>query len=169
MKYISNHEALRDLAIWLMGGLWGANWGTVVLLLPPVVLSVAALLRMAWSLNAMSAGEAVATNLGVNVRRLRLGSLLIATLVASGTIAFTGIVGFIGLMSPHISRMLLGNDNRFLIPGSALLGGILLLLADTIGRVIMAPTEIPAGIVTSALGVPFFVYLLARQKRQLWS
>nr|HID14386.1 iron ABC transporter permease [Anaerolineae bacterium] len=116
LKYISEHEALKELVVWLMGGLWGANWETVVMLLPLVLLCTGVLLRHAWELNALGAGEDVATSLGVNVRRLRLVSLTLATLAASGTVAFTGIIGFIGLVAPHICRIFIGGDNRFLIP-----------------------------------------------------
>lgn len=168
LKYVSNLEELREIVVWLMGGLWGASWNSVALLFPIVMICLAILLKSAWNLNAMGAGEAVATNLGVNVKRLRLTSLLISTLAASSVIAFTGIIGFIGLIAPHMCRMLIGGDNRFLIPCSALMGAIILLISDTLGRTILAPTEIPVGIITSIIGVPFFIYLLIKQKRKWW-
>lgn len=169
LKYVSQNEALKELVVWLMGGLWGASWSTVVLLVPLVLVCTAAFLRYSWELNALVAGEDVATSLGVNVNRLRLGLLMLATLAASATTAFTGIIGFVGLVPPHICRLVIGNDNRFLIPSSCLTGGILLLLADTLARSVMAPTEIPVGILTSLIGAPFFIYLLIKKKRQWWS
>ena len=165
LKYIAHSEVLKDLVVWLMGGLWGANWMQVGLLIPLVLSCMAVLLCFAWDMNVLAAGEEVATNLGVNVARLRLVTLIIASLAASATVAFTGVIGFIGLVAPHISRRLIGSDNRFLIPCSSLLGAIILLSSDTIARTILAPTEIPVGIITSSIGVPFFLYLLLKRKK----
>jgi len=169
LKYISENEALKELVVWLMGGLWGASWDTILILLPVVLICLGLLVRYAWDLNALGAGEDVAISLGVNVGRLRLVTLALATLISSATIAFTGIIGFIGLIAPHICRILIGGDNRFLIPCACLTGGVLLLLADTLARVVLAPVEIPVGIVTSLIGTPFFIYLLLKRKRQWWS
>lgn len=170
LKYISEHEALKELVVWLMGGLWGATWQQVGLLLPLVLACMAVLWRYAWDMNALAAGEEVAINLGVNVGRVRLMGLTVSALAASTTVAFTGIIGFIGLVAPHICRMLIGGDHRYLIPCSCLMGAVLLLVSDTLARTVIAPTEIPVGIVTSLLGVPFFLYLLLnRRRRQWWS
>lgn len=169
LKYISEHEKLKELVVWLMGGLWGATWDIVWLLFLPVLVCMGILLRYAWDMNALSSGEEVAVNLGVNVNRLRLICLTLSSLVASITIAFTGIIGFIGLVAPHICRILIGGDNRFLIPCASLTGAILLLLSDTMARTVIAPTEIPVGIVTSLIGAPFFIYLLLKRRRQWWS
>ncbi|MGO0122967.1 FecCD family ABC transporter permease [Desulfothermobacter acidiphilus] len=168
LKYISNHESLRELVVWLMGGFWGASWGAVSILVPIVLISIGGLLYYAWDLNVMGAGEEVAANLGVNVKRVRLATLGLATLVASSAVAFTGIIGFIGLVSPHICRMVIGSDNRFLIPASCLMGAVLLLLSDTLARTIIAPTELPVGIITAFMGSPFFIYLLIKKRRQWW-
>jgi iron complex transport system permease protein len=94
--------------------------------------------------------------------------MVLATLATASIIAFTGVIGFICLISPHISRMLIGSDNRFVIPCSVLVGSLLLLSSDTVARMILAPTEIPVGIVTSLLGVPFFIYILLSKRRQTW-
>jgi iron complex transport system permease protein len=93
---------------------------------------------------------------------------MLATLMASSTIAFTGIIGFIGLVAPHVCRFIVGSDNRFLLPGAALMGAVLLLLADTLARIVLAPVEIPVGILTSLIGAPFFLYMLLRKKHQYW-
>lgn len=167
LKYIAPHEALKDLVIWLMGGLWGANWQQVGLLVPLVLLCMIILMRFAWDINALAAGEEVAINLGVNVKRVRLGTLMVASLAASATVAFTGVIGFIGLVAPHISRILIGSDNRFLIPCSCLMGGVILLVSDTLARTILAPAEVPVGIITSLIGVPFFLYLLLKRRKNI--
>ncbi len=168
LKYFSDNDALKDLVVWLMGGFWGANWDAVVILLPIVSLCLILLGRFTWDLNALGAGEEVAVSLGINVDRLRLMTLILATFMASSTIAFTGIIGFIGLVSPHVCRFIIGSDNRFLLPASALTGAILLLLADTLARIVLAPVELPVGILTSLIGAPFFLYLLLKKKRQYW-
>ena len=168
LKYISNNEALREIAVWLMGGLWGAGWSTDLLLLPVVLAGTGLLLRYAWDLNIFSAGEDVAVSLGVNTGRLMLVTLALATVITTSTVAFTGVIGFVGLIAPHICRMLIGSDHRFLIPCSCLMGAVLLLLSDTLARLVLAPVEIPVGIVTSLVGVPFFIYLLLKRKRSLW-
>jgi len=169
LKYFSNNEALKELVVWLMGGMWGAAWQHVEILIPLVLACMIILMRYAWDMNALSAGEEVAVNLGVNVNRLRLICLTVSALAASATVAFTGVIGFIGLVSPHICRMLIGSDNRFLIPCSCLMGAALLLVSDTLARTIIAPTEIPVGIITSLIGVPFFLYLLLKKRKCWWS
>ncbi|TDA64032.1 MAG: iron ABC transporter permease [Clostridia bacterium] len=167
LKYVSENEALKELVVWLMGGLWGATWEAVRLLFPLVLASQAVLLYYAWDVNALLAGEEVAGSLGVNVRRVRLLYLGAASMAAAATVAFTGIIGFVGLVAPHICRLLIGNDYRFLIPCSSLLGAALLLVADTGARTIMAPTEIPVGVITSLIGVPFFLGLLLKRRSQI--
>jgi len=131
------------------------------------VLSLAGL-RLAWDRNAMSAGEDVARSLGINVRALRLTILVISSLMTASVIAFTGIIGFIGLVAPHISRLIGGNDHRFLVPASGFTGALVLVVADTLARTIVAPMEIPVGIMTSFIGIPFFLFLLIRRRRNMW-
>ncbi|TDA64095.1 MAG: iron ABC transporter permease [Clostridia bacterium] len=169
LKYLSSHEELRELTLWLMGGLVGAKWETLTLLFPVALATLLLLLRYAWDLNALAAGEEVAANLGVNVARLRRNGAVLASLLASATVAFTGIIGFVGLVAPHIGRFLVGNDYRYLVPVSCLLGALLLLAADTCARTLARPVEIPVGIITSLIGVPFFLSLLFRQRRRWWS
>ncbi|MCI3927092.1 iron ABC transporter permease [Paenibacillus sp. TRM 82003] len=169
LKYFSNNEALKDLVVWLMGGFWGANWDVVRLLCPLVLLALGALMKYAWDLNVLGLGEEVAKTAGVRVKRVRFVTLLSVTLIASATIAFTGVIGFVGLVAPHISRMLIGVDHRFLIPASCLSGAILLLVSDTAARTLLSPVEIPVGIVTSVVGAPFFIYLLVKKRREFWN
>ena len=167
LKYLTNDEKLREITLWLMGGMWGANWGAVVIVTPITILCVLYLETKAWDLNSLSAGDDVAKNLGVNVNRLRLSGLFVATLAASACLAFTGIIGFIGLMGPHIGRMLIGNDNRYLIPCSALLGALILLISDTVARTIMDPIEIPVGVIMYVIGGIFFMFLILRGKHRV--
>ncbi|HJJ28508.1 MAG TPA: iron ABC transporter permease [Methanocorpusculum sp.] len=162
LKYVSNDDALREIVTWMMGGMWGATWQAIIILVPVVAVCFALVMRRAWDLNTLSAGDDVAKNLGINVARFRITGLLIVSFAASACLAFTGIIGFIGLMAPHICRMVVGNDYRYLIPSSALLGALILLASDTVARVIFAPIEIPVGIIMYILGGIFFIFLITR-------
>ena len=162
LKYVSNDDALREIVTWMMGGMWGATWQAVAILVPVVLTCFILVERRAWDLNTLSAGDDVAKNLGINVQRFRITGLLIVSFAASACLAFTGIIGFIGLMAPHICRMLIGNDYRYLIPASALLGALILLISDTVARVILAPIEIPVGIIMYILGGIFFIFLITK-------
>lgn len=167
LKYLTNDEKLREITLWLMGGMWGANWGAVLIVTPITLLCALYLESRAWDLNTLAAGDDVAKNLGVNVNRLRLTGLFVSTLAASACLAFTGIIGFIGLMGPHIGRMIIGNDNRYLIPCSALLGALILLISDTAARTIMDPIEIPVGVIMYVIGGIFFMFLILRGKHRV--
>jgi len=162
LKYMTNNDKLRDIVLWLMGGMWGASWTAVLLLLPLCLICFFLLERMAWDLNALAAGDDVAKNLGIDVEKFRLTGLMISTFAASCCLAFTGIIGFIGLMAPHICRMFIGSDHRYLIPCSALLGAAILLVSDTVARTIMSPVEIPVGIIMYIVGGIFFLFLILR-------
>lgn len=162
MKYISSNDRLRDLVVWLMGGMWGASWNAVIILAPLCLGCFILLELMAWDLNTLASGDDVAKSMGINVERLRLTGLMISTFAASCCLAFTGIIGFIGLMAPHICRMLIGNDHRYLIPCSALLGASILLISDTVARTIASPVEIPVGIIMYLIGGFFFLFLILR-------
>jgi len=166
VKYIVQSEVLAGIVFWLMGGLNLAKWDQVAIVLPVVFIpSLFLIVRYSWDLNVMSSGDEVAASLGVHPERTRVIVLILATLITSSVIAFTGIIGFVCLVGPHIARMMIGSDHRFLLPFSCLTGAVLLLGADTIARTIIAPIEIPVGIVTAFLGVPFFLHLLLRSRR----
>jgi len=162
LKYVSNDDALREIVTWMMGGMWGATWQTVFILTPVVLICFFLIERKAWDLNTLSSGDDVARNLGINVDRFRIIGLLIVSFAASACLAFTGIIGFVGLMAPHICRMLIGNDYRYLLPASALMGALILLISDTVARVILAPVEIPVGVIMYVLGGIFFLFLITR-------
>ncbi|BAI61862.1 putative iron compound ABC transporter permease protein [Methanocella paludicola SANAE] len=163
-QYLSNNERLKDIVMWLMGGMWSANWDTIVILAPITLICVLLLSLISWDLNALSAGDDIAKSLGIRVERLRLICLFLTTLIASSCLAFTGVIGFIGLMAPHICRMLIGNDYRYLLPCSALTGAIILLVSDTFARTIVSPIELPVGIIMYIIGGIFFLFLILRGK-----
>lgn len=169
IQYIApEHEAVRAVVFWLMGGLDSANWTNITIMFVVVLAATILMMQQSWNINVLSVGEDVAVSLGVNAKRALGVTLMLSALATSAIIAFTGVIGFVCLIAPHIARMLIGSDHRFLIPCSALIGACLLLCADTVGRLILAPTEIPVGIVTSLLGVPFFIYILLTKRRKSW-
>jgi iron complex transport system permease protein len=133
--------------------------------LPFLVLATIAISYFGYSLNLYLLGEQEAKHLGINVQKLKWIIIAFVALGTGTSVALCGMIGFVGLVVPHLLRLMIGPDNRLLLPASALLGGILLLLADLIARTVVSPTELPIGLVTSLLGSPFFLYLLMRQKR----
>jgi iron complex transport system permease protein len=147
-----------------LGTLSGASWKAVEIVTISTVVGTAIALRYAKQLNALMIGEEEATYLGVNVNRLKWIILSVNVVIVAVATAFTGVISFVGLVVPHILRMLGGADNRYLIAGSALTGAILLTLADLIARLSVRPAELPIGIVTSAVGVPVFIFLLRRRQ-----
>ena len=162
MQYISSDESLRDIVIWLMGGMWGASWQAVIILFPIALICFLLMEMRAWDLNTLSAGDDVAKNLGIDVARFRIQGLLIVSFGASACLAFTGVIGFVGLMAPHICRMVIGNDNRYLIPCAALAGALILVVSDTLARIVLAPVELPVGIIMYLIGGVFFIYLIVK-------
>jgi iron complex transport system permease protein len=161
-------EAIRAVVFWLLGGLSSANWESIMVILPIVLITIVLMTKQSWDINIMSLGEEVATSLGVNSRQVLVICMVLATLATASIIAFTGVIGFICLISPHIARMMIGSDHRFLLPCSTVVGACLLLCSDTLARLVLMPAEIPVGIVTSLLGVPFFIYLLLSRRRRSW-
>ncbi|MBR2254478.1 MAG: iron ABC transporter permease [Candidatus Methanomethylophilaceae archaeon] len=163
LKYVSGDDSLRGITGWLMGRMWEVDWKAVVIALPVVAVCSILIIKDSQVFNAITAGDDVAKTLGVDVERFRRRSLIIITLAASTCLAFTGIIGFIGLMAPHICRMIIGNDQRFLVPVSGVLGALILLVSDTVSRTILAPIEIPVGVIMYLLGGVFFIYLITRR------
>ncbi|HZI93329.1 MAG TPA: iron ABC transporter permease [Patescibacteria group bacterium] len=148
---------------WLIGNLSSPSTGELALVYGCLVPGVIALTLMGQGLNVMTGGEEMASQLGVNVPRLRLATLLAASLVTAAAVSLTGLIGFVGLMVPHLGRVWLGPDNRLLVPASALLGAIILVMADTAARALFAPTQIPVGVITALFGGPCFLWLFARR------
>ncbi|MCL1037331.1 iron ABC transporter permease [Shewanella submarina] len=168
LTYIANDMALRDLSLWQMGSIAGAKWHFVWLSAAALVVISWQFHRSAKALNALLLGEAEARHLGVDVERLKYRMIFLCALGVGIAVAGTGIIGFIGLVVPHIVRMMVGPDHRLLLPLSALLGAVLLLIADVGARTLMPPSEVPVGLLTALLGAPFFIYLLLKQRQRLF-
>ena len=167
LTYISDDATLRNLTFWQMGSIAGATWNSVLIclsLLAPVVLL---LCRYGSVLNAMLLGESEARHLGINVQRSKLILILLTALVVGVSVSVAGVIGFVGLVVPHLIRLMVGPDHKVLLPASAMLGGTLLLLADMVARVIVSPAELPIGIVTALMGAPFFISLLWQQRKRI--
>jgi len=164
LSYIARDPQARSITFWSLGTLSGASWRAVEIVAVTTVGGTLVALRFAKQLNSLMIGEEEATYLGVNVNRLKWIVLSVNVVIVAVATAFTGVISFVGLIVPHILRMMRGSDNRFLIIGSALLGATLLSLADLIARLSLRPAELPIGIVTSAVGVPVFLYLLRRRE-----
>lgn len=163
MSYLSTDEQLRTITFWSLGSLGGALWVHTLVTASIVLPLVAVLMHHARALNLLTMGEREAGYLGVEVTALKRRMLLAVALLVGTCVANTGIIGFVGLVVPHIVRILCGADHRVVIPGSALLGGVLLLAADMLARTLVIPAELPIGILTALLGAPFFLWLLMRR------
>jgi len=159
MKYLSDDTQLREITFWMMGGLYYATWDAAMLNLCFVIPCLLVLWAMGWKLNLLSLGDEESRSLGLNPSVMRLLAVLVGTLAAAVTVSLTGIIAWVGLMMPHAARMLFGPDHRWVVPGAALMGGIYLLICDTIARTLTG-TEIPIGIITSIVGAPYLLWLL---------
>ena len=167
LSYMATDEQLRSLQFWLLGSLGGARWSAVILVGTLSAIAITWGLRLARGLNALALGEAQATLLGVNVERLKHQAVLVTALAVGAITATTGIIGFIGLVAPHCVRLLAGPDHRVVLPASALLGASLVILADAFARTVLQPAELPLGVLTACIGVPFFLVLLRTLKGRL--
>lgn len=167
-QYMGTMEQVHEIVFWFFGSLSKAGWSEIGLAAAMILVPFPVLLRSAWDFNLLASGDESALALGVNVNRLRMSAVVAASLVTAGCICFTGVIGFVGLVAPHITRMIIGNDHRFLLPSSGLVGAVILVAADTLGRTLWPPQVIPIGIVTSFIGVPFFFYLLIKRSREYW-
>ncbi|MDN5481538.1 MAG: iron ABC transporter permease, partial [Chryseobacterium sp.] len=163
--YISKDEQLRDLTFWNMGSLAAATWTKNIILAVVIVISYAILLPKGKALNAMMLGERDAQHLGINVEKLKRQIVIITSLMVGTCVAFSGTIGFVGLIVPYILRLLFKSNYVFILPLSAVLGSILLLIADTFSRSIVAPSELPIGILTSLIGGPVFIAILIKFKK----
>lgn len=165
---ISTEEKLHHMLFWLYGDLTSARFDHVVLVAPLAALALVVILGHARGLNLLAAGEETALQLGVPVEEQKWVLFAVTSLLTGAVVSVSGIIGFVGLIVPHLVRMAFGPDHRLLLPLSALCGGVFLILADAMARVVLAPNEVPVGVVTAALGAPFFIVLL-RQKGPKWS
>ena len=168
LQYFASDEAAKEVTFWLIGSLSYASWEKVIAIAFVIAITTPVLLWKARDLNIIIAGDETAKSLGLNVKRIRVVLMVLSSLLTASIVCFTGTIGFIGLVAPHMTRMFIGGDNRFVFPVSALLGGVLLSVADMVAITIMEPVILPIGIVTAYMGVPLFLYLIVRRKKDFW-
>lgn len=159
-------QDMAKIVFWVMGGLTSASWNKFLILAPVVTILVIVSGFFMRDLNILSLGDERAVQLGLQTERVKKILLVMASLIAAVAVSMSGIIGFVGLVTPHILRLIVGPDHRILYPTSAIAGGIVLLVSDTIARTVLMPREIPVGIITSVVGVPFFLYLLVKSKKE---
>jgi iron complex transport system permease protein len=162
--FMADDRQLRDLTFWSLGSLAGATWQKIGAIAPIIIVALAAAPFLARGLNALALGEATANHLGIPVQRLKYVAIVAVSAAVGASVAVSGGIGFVGIVVPHLLRLLIGPDNRYLLPSAALLGASMLLLADAVSRTIVAPAELPIGIVTAAVGAPFFLWILLRRR-----
>jgi iron complex transport system permease protein len=166
LSYLSTDLQLRSVAFWALGSFNGADWPSVgIACIIPIIIAV--FYSRGQKLNAITLGDREAGHLGISVSRLRIEIVVLTALAVGISVALCGVIAFIGLVVPHLIRLTLGPNHHVVIPGSAVLGGLLLLLADSTSRVLLSPAELPVGIITALLGGPFFIYLIIQQKGRL--
>ena len=164
LSYFSNSEELKSLSLWMMGNLGRATWKDIVPLAVILFCATPLLFMQNQKLNVLNTGDESARGLGVNVEKTRIIILVLTSLVSAAIICFTGIIGFVGLVSPHIVRMLIGNDARYLMPASGLFGAVFLLGSDVLALKIIEPAVLPVGIITSFIGGPVLLYLIIKKQ-----
>jgi iron complex transport system permease protein len=168
IQFFASQQAVAAVVFWTMGSLTKATWPKVWIMLAMLVAAAPLLARQGWALTAMRLGDAKAESMGVKLRGLRLEVLVIVSLLAAISVSFVGTIGFIGLVGPHIARMLLGEDQRFLLPGAALSGALILSVGSVLSKMLIPGTVIPIGIVTAIVGIPFFLYLILSRRGATW-
>lgn len=168
IQYFAEAEAVKSAMFWAVGDLGKTSWDDFLVVIPLVAICFLYLLWKTWDMNILAAGDETAKSLGVPVRRVRISVMVVSSLLVSGVVCFIGAIGFVGLVSPHICRMIIGGNNQYLLPAAGLMGAILLVVSDTIARTVMSPAIIPVGVITAFLGVPFFIYLIMFRKGEFW-
>ncbi len=166
LTFLADDQQLRDLTFWTLGSLGGATWERVTPAVGLMLAATAGLMTLQRSMNALLLGEGDAASLGVDVEGAKRRAAFLTALGVGSATAVCGVVSFVGLVTPHLVRLITGPDHRYVLPGSALLGGALVLFSDLIARLAVAPAELPLGVVTAALGAPFFFWLLLKDKRR---
>ena len=168
VQFIASPEALQAIVFWLFGSLQKASWPKVSLMAIIVALTAPLLMRDVWKLTALRLGDERARALGVDVARLRLRSLVLISLLTGIAVAFAGTIGFVGLVAPHVARMLVGEDQRLLLPAAALIGALTLSLSSIVSKILIPGAVFPIGIVTALIGVPFFIWLILSKRSAFW-
>lgn len=167
LSYFSDNDMLRQISLWQMGNLSGASWLKVSIMGAVAIFLMLLFPRESKALNALLLGESEARHLGIDVQRVKRRLIILTALGVGVSVALAGLVGFVGLIMPHIVRLAIGPDHRWLVPGSALAGATLLVIADSLARIVVIPAELPTGILTAFLGAPFFVALLLKQRKDV--
>ena len=165
LTFYATDTQIRSLTFWKLGSLGGGNWSTVSVALPFIIIPILLFSRLARPLNALLLGESEAGHLGFNIEKIKKLTIVLVALSVGASVAFTGLISFVGLVVPHLLRLAIGPDHRYLLPGSALLGACLLLLADFAARTLVSPAEMPIGVLTAIVGAPFFLWLLLRDRK----
>lgn len=166
LQYFADDVQLAAMVFWTFGDTARASWSELGVISAATLVCTAYFLANGWNYNAIDAGDETAKGLGVRVDRVRMVGMLLASMLTAVIIAFLGIIGFVGLVVPHMVRRVIGSDHRFLLPGSILAGGLLLLAADTAARLVLAPHILPVSVLTAFLGAPVFIYLIIRGQRR---
>ena len=164
LSYVASAEQLRSLVFWSLGSLASADWSSIAMVSLPILLAVLGLPFAARGLNAFLMGETVSAQIGYRVKQLKWAVIGLTALAVGAAVSVSGVIGFVGLVAPHIVRTILGPDHRWVLPGSALVGALLVLASDVVARSLLAPSEIPIGIMMSAIGGPFFLWLLMQRR-----
>lgn len=167
MQYMATVEALQQIVFWMMGSMTRATWIGNGILAAVVVLCIPFFVINGWKLTALGLGEARAEAMGINVPRLRITTLLVVSVLAATAVAFSGIIGFVGLVGPHIARLIVGEDQRYFLPASMAVGGLVMVAAHVGSQIVNPGIAIPIGIVTSLIGVPFFLAIILGRRRAL--
>lgn len=164
LQFFGDADAVKSAVFWTVGDLGKSSWSKLAISAPLVLTGTFFLIWKARDLDIMNSGDSSAKSLGINVRTTRLSTMIVCALMVASVVSFTGTIGFIGLVAPHLVRLVIGSDTKILIPASGLVGAILLIASDSIARTIISPIILPVGSVTAFLGVPLFVYLIVRKK-----
>jgi len=167
VTYMADEQQLRTITFWMLGSLGGATWDKVVSLVPFVLIPLVLLPFLSKGLNAFSLGEREADQLGMRTDKIKLQVVLLSTMAVGSSVAVSGIIGFVGLLVPHMVRLIGGMDNHYVLPASAISGALMLTLADMLSRTLIAPIELPIGVITALLGTPVFLYILKRDQKKI--
>ncbi|MDX2104199.1 MAG: iron ABC transporter permease [Alphaproteobacteria bacterium] len=168
LQYVATQEALQQIVFWLFGSLQKATWSKMWIILATFIIVLAVILRDAWALTALKLGDERAAGLGVDVRALRFRCFVCISVLTGVAVAFVGTIGFVGLVGPHIARILVGEDQRLFLPASAVSGALLLSLSSLVSKLVLPGAVFPIGIVTALIGVPFFIWMILGMRRGYW-
>ncbi len=164
LVFIADDRQLRDITFWLLGSLSGSTWSKAVVIGPIAFVALSAVLWVSRDLDLLVLGEAEAFHSGVNVQRLKAISIIAVSAMTGAAVAVAGVIGFVGIVVPHVLRLIIGPGHKLLMPSAAILGAALMVLADTLARILAAPAEVPIGVLTAAIGAPFFLAIVLRQR-----